>query len=139
GSSYGTTRASIVSHKLQSYGVALNGVILVGSALNFGMQDNGMDQQFLLTLPTLAAIAWHHGKTAHQERPLPDFLREVEEFVRTEYAAALFLGNRLPQGQKLAMAERLASYIGLDAQYIHDAHLKVSAVRFRKELLRDKC
>ena len=138
GSSYGTTRASIVSHKLQSYGVALNGVILVGSALNFGMQDNGMDQQFLLTLPTLAAIAWHHGKTAHQERPLPDFLREVEEFVRTEYAAALFLGNRLPQGQKLAMAERLASYIGLDAQYIHDAHLKVSAVRFRKELLRDK-
>lgn len=138
GSSYGTTRASIMSHKLQSYGVSLNGVILVGSALNFGMQDNGMDQQFMLSLPSLAAIAWHHGKTAHQSRALPDFLKEVETFVRTEYGPALYLGNRLPPEQKLALARKLAGYIGLSAQYIHDAHLRVSVVRFRKELLRDQ-
>jgi len=138
GSSYGTTRASIMSYMLQSYGMALNGVILVGSALNFGMQDNGMDQQFTLTLPTFAAIAWHHGKTAHQAKTLPVFLKEVEAFARSEYAPALYLGNRLPATEKQAMADRLAGYIGLDAQYIHDAHLKVSAVRFRKELLRDQ-
>ncbi|MGB3424984.1 MAG: peptidase S10 [Castellaniella sp.] len=138
GSSYGTTRASIVADKLQSNGMAINGVILVGSALNFGMQDNGLDQQFTLGLPSMAAIAWHHGKTAHQSMALPDFLRAVEAFVRTEYGPALSLGNRLPSEQKQALAKKLAGYIGLDAQYIHDAHLRVSVVRFRKELLRDQ-
>lgn len=137
GTSYGTTRSSIVAHKLQSSAVAVNGVILVASALNFGMQDNGMDQQFTLTLPTLAAIAWHHGKTAHQNRSLREFLEEVGEFARTEYASALYLGNRISAEQKRALAQKLSGYIGLDAQYIHDAHLRVSAVRFRKALLRD--
>ena len=138
GSSYGTTRASIMADKLQSYGMAINGVILVGAALNFGMQDNGLDQQFTLSLPSMAAVAWHHGKTAHQSKALPEFLKEVEAFARTEYAPALYLGNRLPEAEKRAMAARLAEYIGLDPQYIHDAHLRVSVVRFRKELLRDQ-
>lgn len=136
GSSYGTTRASVMSDKLQSNGISINGIILVGSALNFGMQDNGLDQQFMLSLPSFAAIAWHHGKTAHQSKALPDLLREVEEFVRSDYGPALHLGNRLAPGQKQDMARKLAGYIGLDAQYIHDAHLRVSVVRFRKELLR---
>lgn len=138
GSSYGTTRASIMADQLQSYGLALNGVILVGSALNFGMQDLGMDQAFTLTLPTLAAIAWHHGKTAHQSKPLPVFLQEVEDFVQKKYVPALYLGNQLSAADKGNLANTLAGYIGLSPRYIHDAHLRVSAVRFRKELLRDQ-
>lgn len=136
GTSYGTTRASVVAHRLQAYGAALNGVVLVASALNYGMFDNGMDQQFMLSLPTLAATAWHFGKTAHQSLPLPEFLDEVQHFVRTEYGPALYLGNALPEAQRIALAEKLSGYLGLRPQYILDANLRVSVIRFRKELLR---
>jgi len=138
GTSYGTTRTSIMADKLQSLGVSLNGVILVASALNFGMQDNGMDQQFLANVPTQAATAWYHGKTAHQSKALPEFLKEVQEFVRKEYGPALYLGNALPQSEREAIARKLSGYTGLDARYILGAHLRVSNVRFRKELLRDQ-
>lgn len=138
GTSYGTSRNSIMADKLQSFGVSLNGVILVASALNFGMYDNGMDQQFMMNVPTQAAVAWHHGKTAHQSRALPEFLNEVEGFVRTEYGPALHLGNRLPQAERRRIAEKLAGYTGLSQQYLLGANLRVSNVRFRKELLRDQ-
>ncbi len=138
GTSYGTTRASVVSHKLQLDGVALNGVILFGSALNFGMFDNGMDQQFMLSLPTMAATAWHFGKTAYSSLSLPEFLKEVQTFIRTDYGPALFQGNALPVEEKRRLAKQLSRYIGLDPQYIFDAHLRVSVIRFRKELLRER-
>src|SRR5690606_22395669 len=73
GNSYGTTRASVVAHRLQGSGIALNGVVLVASALNFGVFSYGMDHQFVVNLPTMAALAWYHKKTAHQDQALPDF------------------------------------------------------------------
>lgn len=136
GNSYGTTRAAIVADRLRHAGIAVNGVILVASALNFGTFSNGMDHQFQVNLPTLAAVAWYHGKTAHQEKSLPDFLAEVQAFARREYGEALFMGNALPAERRKAIAQRLSGYIGLDPLYIDRAHLRVSAVRFRKELLR---
>jgi len=136
GNSYGTTRAAVVSRRLQGMGIALNGVVLVASALNFGAFSNGMDHQFVVNLPTMAAVAWHHGKTAHQEAPLDRFLDEVEAFAGGDYAQALFAGNALDAERRREIAEKLSGYIGLDRDYIERAHLRVSVVRFRKELLR---
>jgi len=138
GNSYGTTRAAVVSSRLQGMGIALNGVVLVASALNFGAFANGMDHQFIVNLPTMAAVAWHHGKTAYQDTPLPRFLEEVEAFAGSDYALALFEGNALGAERRRQIADRLSGYIGIDRRFIERAHLRVSVVRFRKELLRDE-
>src|SRR5690606_27161547 len=136
GNSYGTTRASVVANTMQSRGMSLNGVILVASALNFGAFSNGMDHQFVVALPTLAATAWYHNKTAHQSKPLRQFLEEVAAFARGPYAQALYEGNALSPEKRKEIAKRLAGYIGLDRGFIERAHLRVSVTRFRKELLR---
>ena len=138
GTSYGTSRASVLAHKLQSEGVILNGVMLFGSALNFAFHSYGLDHQFLLAFPSFAATAWHHGKTQYSDLDLPAFLEKVNDFVQNDYGPALFAGNQISAEQKQAIAEKMAGFIGLDPQYIKDAHLRVSVVRFRKELLRDQ-
>lgn len=138
GISYGTTRAAVVSNMLQSRGVALNGVILVASALNFGAFSNGMDHQHLVNLPTMAAVAWYHNKTAHQSKSLPELMDEVREFARGDYAQALYQGNEVSPEVRDDIAQRLSGYIGLSQDYIQKAHLRVSVIRFRKELLRNE-
>lgn len=138
GISYGTTRASVVAHQLQSHGIAVNGVVLVASALNFGMFSDGMIDQFVMLLPTQAAIAWHHGKTAHQSTPLPKFMDEVKTFTRDVYLPAMFKGNELSPAERNEIAEKLSGYIGLSPDYIKRANLRISAIRFRKELQRDE-
>src|SRR5690606_25527164 len=71
-----------------------------------------------------------------QEAPLDRFLDEVEAFAGGDYAQALFAGNALDAERRREIAEKLSGYIGLDRDYIERAHLRVSVVRFRKELLR---
>jgi carboxypeptidase C (cathepsin A) len=59
-------------------------------------------------------------------------------FAFGDYMAALTKGNTLTDAEKTAMAAKLARFTGLPAQFVLNANLRVSAERFRKELLRDK-
>lgn len=138
GLSYGTSRASLVSNLLLADGVGLNGVVLVASALNFAAQSYGMDHAYLINIPTFAAVAWHHGKTAHQSKSLEELIDEVREFIREEYLKALFQGNTLSPSDRDQIASKLAGYIGLNTEYIKRANLRITVTRFRKELLRDQ-
>src|SRR6185436_19663516 len=103
GESYGTTRAAGLAEHLESrYGMALNGVVLLSSVLNWQNQEFhvGNDMPFLIHVPTYAATAWFHKRVAPEYAgDLQRFLREVEEFTRGEYANALMQGDRLPAGQ----------------------------------------
>src|SRR5690606_12626494 len=66
GESYGTTRVAGMAPYLQDrVGVALNGIILVSTVLNFGALSarQGNDLPYALNLPTYAALAWYHKKT----------------------------------------------------------------------------
>jgi carboxypeptidase C (cathepsin A) len=51
---------------------------------------------------------------------------------------ALTKGSTLADAERKAMAQKLARFSGLTAQFVEAANLRVSAGRFRKELLRDK-
>jgi carboxypeptidase C (cathepsin A) len=51
---------------------------------------------------------------------------------------ALTRGNTLTDAERTAMAQKLARFTGLSPQFILNANLRVSAERFRKELLRDR-
>ncbi len=143
GESYGTTRAAGLSQHLHTrHGVALNGVILISSAMQFGTIrfDTGNDLPYILFLPTYAATAHYHRAVAqeHQDKPLDAFVREVEAFASGEYAAALMQGSNLKEETASRIVERLASYTGLSPDYIRRTRLRIEIGRFTKELLRER-
>jgi carboxypeptidase C (cathepsin A) len=141
GESYGTTRASGLAGLLQDkYGMYLNGLLLISVALDFQTIrfDHGNDMPPLIYLPTYAATAWHHKKLAKdlQKMTLVNLMREVEDFAINEYAAALFMGDKLPASAYNDIAEKVARYTGLSVAYVKSTKLRVQIQRFCKELLR---
>ena len=144
GESYGTTRAAALTKELQGgwSDVALNGVILISSILDFQTARfaPGNDAPHIAYLPTMAATAWYHGKVdkAAWNNDQMAFLKEVRNFAIDDYAPALLRGAALPKTREDEIVASLARYTGLKARYIRHAHLRVSAFRFEKELLRDE-
>ncbi len=142
GESYGTTRAAGLSSYLIGHGVALNGIVLISTVLNFGTLEftRGNDLPFVLYLPSYTATAWYHKKLPPdvQQQDLTRILPEVEHWASNEYALALAKGDQLTGDGKQAVVDRLARYTGLSKIYIQEANLRVSQWGFCKELLRDQ-
>jgi carboxypeptidase C (cathepsin A) len=142
GESYGTTRASVVAYILENEkSLDLNGVILLSAFLAYDdsadapQYNPGVDQPYVLALPTYAATAWYHHKLANQPAALEPFLAEVEQFALGDYRRALMEGNRLSAERKAAIAAKLHDYTGLPTQYIEQANLRVNGGEFDKTLL----
>jgi carboxypeptidase C (cathepsin A) len=142
GESYGTTRAAGLSGHLVDRGIALSGVMLVSSILNFQTHSftRGNDTPYPLFLPTYTATAWYHRKLPAdlQSQPLRKVLDEVERWAAVDYPAALARGDRLVGAERAAVAERLSRYTGLDKAYVDQSDLRIEIQHFCKELLRDQ-
>ena len=138
GESYGTPRSAGLAKYLEEHGIALNGVVLLSSILNYAARMPGLDNDYVNLLPSYAAIAWYHNRIANRPATLEPFLTEVRTFARGDYAVALSKGQDLGDPERTAMAERMAKYTGLGVAYLKEANLRVSQPRFRKELLRDE-
>jgi carboxypeptidase C (cathepsin A) len=136
GESYGTPRSAGLARYLEEHGIAVNGVVLLSSILNFASRLPGLDDDYVNLLPSYAAVAWYHDKLANKPAALEPFLTEVRSFARGDYAVALSKGQDLPPAERDAIAERVSRYTGLSATYLKEANLRVSQPRFRKELLR---
>jgi carboxypeptidase C (cathepsin A) len=142
GESYGTTRASVLAYVLQNEkALDLNGVILLSAFL--AMDDSadspqfnpGIDQPYVLALPTYAATAWYHHKLPTQPAALEPFLAEVEQFALGDYSRALAEGAKLTPEHKAAIAAKLHEYTGLPQAYVEQANLRVNGGEFDKTLL----
>lgn len=138
GESYGTTRSAALAAALENDGVAVNGVVLMSTILNYFSRAPGSDTVFIGYLPTYAAIADHFEKVQHKGKDLNAFLNEARAFARGPYAEALSQGHNLPPAQVVAIATQVSAFTGLSAQFIKEANLRVTPERFRKELLRDQ-
>jgi len=138
GESYGTTRSAGLVNMLQSQGMAFNGVVLLSSILNYGDNAPGIDQNYIGSLPTFAAIAWYHDKVPNKPASLDAFLNEARAFATGEYASALAKGQGLTPAEEDAVATKLSRFTGLSPQYLKESNLRVNQGRFRKELLRDE-
>lgn len=141
GESYGATRTAYLTEALHNgfQDVALNGVILISAVLDFSTirrSDYNINTP-VTALPTMAAIAWYHGKITG-EPELEPFLDRAREFALTEYAAALYKGNRLSEPQRQRILEKLVHFTGLPKAFLQRANLYVDPTSFRKELLRDR-
>jgi carboxypeptidase C (cathepsin A) len=141
GESYGTTRAAGLAGHLIDRGIALNGIVLVSSILNFQTASfaRGNDLPYVLFLPTYTATAWYHGRLEPAlQADLNKTLAEAEKWAITKYAAALALGDSQSDSEREATLEQLSRYTGLDKRYLDNSHLRVPIFRFCKELLRDQ-
>ncbi|HEX6834277.1 MAG TPA: peptidase S10, partial [Rudaea sp.] len=136
GESYGTPRSAGLAKWLEDKGIALNGVVLLSSIINYGSRLPGPDNDYVNLLPSFAALAWYHNRIPNRPATLEPFLTEVRDFARGDYAVALNKGQDLSAAERDAIADRLSHYTGLSATYLKEANLRVSQPRFRKELLR---
>ncbi|MEO6828228.1 MAG: peptidase S10, partial [Acidobacteriaceae bacterium] len=137
GESYGTTRSAALAYSLQQSGISLNGVILISSILNYNDHASGLDNDYIDSIPSYAAIAWYHNKLADKPADLNAFLDEVRAYARGPYAEALWQGQNLSGAEEDAVAKRLSQMTGLSVRYLKQSNLRVTRLRFRKELLRD--
>ncbi|HEX3810403.1 MAG TPA: hypothetical protein VHW02_11980 [Rhizomicrobium sp.] len=145
GESYGTTRSAALINVLETEdNIDFNGVILLSQILNYSMSPDrpetnpGVDQPYMLALPTYAATAWYHHKLPGAPRAdLPKFLGEVQHFAMGDYAAALQAGTALTAAQRNAIAIKLHNYTGLPVAYILKANLRINGGEFEKNLLDD--
>lgn len=141
GESYGTTRAAGLSGYLMDHGIALNGITLISTILQFETVSfvRGNDLPYILYLPTYAMIAAYHHKLAPELEKDPEALRqEVEKWASTDYAIALQQGDALPASERQSVVDHLSRYTGLSKQYIERCNLRIDLSQFDTELLRDE-
>jgi carboxypeptidase C (cathepsin A) len=142
GESYGTTRSVAVNHELdgQYNDVAMNGIILISSILDFSVasESPGNELGYVTNLPSMATTAWYHDKVPNKPANVADFAAEARAWAIGPYASALLQGNSLPAAQRAVIRTQLSRYTGLSETFLENADLRVSPGRFYKELLRDR-
>jgi carboxypeptidase C (cathepsin A) len=138
GESYGTLRAAGLANSLAQKGVQLNGVTLMSTTLDIGLLFSAEDHTFIAILPTFAATAAYHNRLQNKPADLQAYLAEVRQFAQGPYSQALAKGDNLPDAERDAIARQVAAYTGLTPEFVIRNNLRVSADRFRKELLRDQ-
>ncbi|MEO5577501.1 MAG: peptidase S10 [Sphingomicrobium sp.] len=141
GESYGTSRSAAVVNQLANAtynDVALNGVILISTILDFGAGADraGNELSFITNLPSMAAAAHYHGKATSPS--LEQFVDEARAWAIGPYATALLKGQKLPAEERAVVRRQLARFTGLSEAYLDQADLRVSPDRFYKQLLRDR-
>lgn len=139
GESYGTIRAAVVARLLAGGpfgsgsmdGLTLNGVILLGQAMDRGATGFAPAND----LPSFAATAWYHGAIDRDAVSLEEHVAAAQAFAASEYLEALYAGQRLAADHRTRVAERIAALTGLPAALVADNDLRISADTFSKSLL----
>jgi carboxypeptidase C (cathepsin A) len=140
GESYGTTRGAAIADKLQSMGVALQGLILVSCAMDLQslVFAPGNDLPYALFLPAFANVAQFHGRLGGPLAASPQAARDAAEaFVAEEYLNVLHAGARLDGRARTRVEKRLAELTGLPRALVAEKNLRISDETFFFELLRD--
>jgi len=141
GESYGTMRAAGLAGRLINQGVALNGIVLLSTILNFQTERPNRSNSiaYAVQLPTFAADAFYHKKLAGDlQRDLNATLKEAENWALTGYVQALDKGSRITPAERKTAVDKLARYTGLSPGYIEGSDLRIDVGHFTRELLRDR-
>ncbi|HMM80959.1 MAG TPA: hypothetical protein PKC65_13145 [Pyrinomonadaceae bacterium] len=142
GESYGTTRASGLSNWLFDHGIALNGIALISTVMNFQTLDfaSNNDLPLVLILPSYATTAWYHKRLspALQAKSVAQVAEEARQFAANEYMPAMLRIDRLTSGERDALADKFASLTGLTRDFVERNNFRVELGEFNKELLRDQ-
>jgi len=142
GESYGTTRASGLSNWLFDHGIALNGIALISTVMNFQTIRfaNNNDLPLGLILPSYAATAWYHKKLSPQmqAKSVAQIAKEAEYFVMNEYMPAMMRIDHLTAAERQSLVEKFSAFTGLSQDFIERNNFRVELGEFNKELLRSE-
>jgi carboxypeptidase C (cathepsin A) len=142
GESYGTLRAvGLLGYLPKEYGIKIDGVVLISSALNFEMISfkKGNDLPYVLYLPSYTAAAWYHKKLSWGlQADLPKALKEVRKWADNEYLVLLAKGDNLSAGEQSKLSDKLSAYTGLSPEFIRKNNFRINVFSFITELLADK-
>lgn len=138
GESYGTLRSGALAYQLQERGMALNGVVLFSSIMNYGYRQPGLDQVYINYLPSYAATAWYHNRLPNRPADVATAVQQARAFATGPYMTALAKGQDIAAAERDQVAQRMSELTGLSADFIKRANLRVDLARFQKELLRDQ-
>ncbi len=136
GASYGSARACGLSESLLEYGIHLNGVVLMSSALDFStlitQRDTCLSE--CLRIPTLAATSWFHGRTM-KDQTLEQVVEYARRFAYEEYAPIMMQPNRLGQAEQTAFYQKLSDLIGLPVDTIRRYQARFDEHRYVTEFM----
>lgn len=143
GESYGTFRsAGLASELQQSEGIELNGIMLLGTVLDFQyiLPSPTNDIAYSAFLPTYTATAWYHKKLPPelQGLTLEQVVQQSRDYAFGPYLTALASGNTLSDAQRTAAAQKLARFTGVSQEFALNTNLRIEPGTFRTELLRDR-
>lgn len=143
GESYGTFRsAGLASELQQNEGIELNGIMLLGTVLDFQniLPSPTNDIAYATFLPTYTATAWYHKKLPPdlQGETLEQVVQQSREYALGGYLTALARGNTLTAAERTAAAQQLARLTGVSQQFVLNTNLRVDPGTYRTELLRDR-
>ncbi|HET8612403.1 MAG TPA: septum formation initiator [Sphingomonas sp.] len=141
GESYGTIRATAMIDALAKVdpAIRLRGVLLLGQALNMIETSQRPDNiiSYVVSLPSLAAIACYHHKAAAPCTPA-GIADKAERFAGAIYLHALFEGRAIAPAEKQRIADQLAALSGIPASYYLTHDLRITKEQFRVRLLKDE-
>ena len=113
GESYGTLRSGALAYQLQERGMALNGVVLLSSIMNYGYRQPGLDQVYLNYLPSYAATAWYHNRLTDRPADVATVVAQARAFAVGPYMSALAKGQSISPQERDQIAEQMSRLIGL--------------------------
>lgn len=138
GESYGTVRNAVLMRLLGERGVQLTGVVMLSAVFNIaGLLNPGDDLYYLGMFPVFAATARFFGRAGAGVGE-EEWFKRAMAFAEDELAPALLRGDRLGEAAERAVAERMAEFIGLQAEHIRAHHLRIDLLDFRTHLLADE-
>lgn len=143
GESYGTFRsAGLASELQQNEGIELNGIMLLGTVLDFQFIQPSPtnDIAYSTILPTYTATAWYHHKLPAdlQALTLAQVVQQARDYAFGPYLTALAAGNTLTVAQRTQVAQQVARLAGVSQQFVMNTNLRIDPGTYRTELLRDQ-
>jgi carboxypeptidase C (cathepsin A) len=142
GESYGGFRGAKLARLLQeTYGVGLNGVVLISPALEFALLDQS-DYDVLPwidRIPSMAGAAQFHNRATApgSDGDSEDFMKSAAEFATGELATMLIRGTGQSEAARHKTLEKLGSFIGLAPEELDKSTGRVTSALFARKLLRD--
>jgi carboxypeptidase C (cathepsin A) len=134
GESYGGFRLAEMAKDMGD--LKLAGLIMISPGSDFsGEAGIARDQQFVFTLPSMAAAAYAHHKAGQEARTVEQAFHDALCFAESDYLVALEQGSALEAQERDRLAERMAKLIGLPAAAIAAADLRVDTQDFLEQLL----
>lgn len=135
GESFGTIRNAVIAEAIFYSGACsasggpmhLSGIIMLGSALDYG-QEGFPIPKAVLNLPSIAAANWYwhsEGKGS-----LREFVEECDRFCYEEYVQALALGKRLSEEKQQEIARKLSYFTGYSVEKLLKDQLYVDIFQY---------